>query len=607
MLCKNCGTQIPDDSVLCPQCGAAIEKEIPQPVEAQTTQPVAETESQYAFAQPAFDAPEEKPVKKTKKGLIAGLSAAVAVLVVFAVLVGVMWPRLQGAWVEKFGTNEEYLAYVEQQSSDEFNDAVIDTYRELKDAMSAIAAGMPSAGFSSANKLEMKLTLSDKVIDSLESNIWHSAGQKVQMDWLKDVSLDGRYVSKDNLQRSVSTLKIGTTEILGIDLILDAEKELCYFGIPALTGKYLKVDMNQMLGNGDEGGATITPEGGVVVGAPVGFAEYLADEEFLELLPSEAVLEQLLAKYTGILLDNLQNVEKTTETVKVGELEQSLTALTTTITPEDGKVIATAFLQALKEDKQVEKLVKDIAGYLAAKDVVESADEAYKSFVDSIDESLASMGDHDIDDEDPIVWTNYVNGSHKVVGRRFQCGDDKFYFCQLKQGEKSALVVEMGDLKLEGQGTEKDNKINGEYRLGVRGEELFRVALLDFQSNKTVTNGKIHLIPSADVLKEIASGMGLDVVDASALTLANPKLELSFATTQEQSTVAINLLAGGEVAVGLICTVEEIASESITVPENAYNMEQVETWASEVDISKIMEALEKAGVPVELFMVPEPG
>ena len=73
MICKNCGQEIPDNSVFCTHCGAALSQEDPQALKDE---------------QPAGEAPLEtqtpvQPVKKAKKRrlkLIAVLAVIVIVL-----------------------------------------------------------------------------------------------------------------------------------------------------------------------------------------------------------------------------------------------------------------------------------------------------------------------------------------------------------------------------------------------------------------------------------------------------------------------------------------------------------------------------------------------
>ena len=66
MLCKNCGTQLPDDAHSCPECGVAI------------AEPVQDVEIHESVAAPVATA--ECPPKKSKKGLIIGIAIALVVV-----------------------------------------------------------------------------------------------------------------------------------------------------------------------------------------------------------------------------------------------------------------------------------------------------------------------------------------------------------------------------------------------------------------------------------------------------------------------------------------------------------------------------------------------
>lgn len=578
MICKNCGFEISDDSVLCPQCGAPVASE------------TAQTDPEVRVA---FDQPEE-PVKKSKKGLVVGLSAAVALVVAIAIVIGVMWPRLEGAWVENFGTNEEYLAYVQQNSSGSTIGTLPEAYRDLLSMMS----GSTSAA-NGGIKASVKLNVGQKAIGMLESSLQQAAGQTIEMDWLDGICLDMQAHIQDKMEKVTSSLMIGKTEIVKLDSIINGDKGEVFLGILSFSDKYLKIDLNEMKDS------ITVPPGDMGATASSGMSnllELLTDKDLLAALPDEKVATQLEDKYVGILLDNLQNVEKTTETVKIGELSQDLTLLKTTITPEDGIRISAAVMNALKEDKQVEKIIKDIEKVLKDSKRIDADYDSYKAFVDAIDDALASMNDEELEaEETPIVWTEYVNSSHKVVGRRVQMENEEMYFCRLQQGDQSAMELNYGGVHITGGATTKNGVINSDYIVSVADSDLFRFSEIDFRDSDK-PKGTVRITPSADFIKGLGKGLGMDEVEASALVLANPKIEVNIDTGKNSGTTEINILAGGEVLVGVTVFYEQINAENISEPQNALSTEQAEAWLSGMDINKLMEKLQEAGVPVEVFM-----
>ena len=163
------------------------------------------------------------------------------------------------------------------------------------------------------------------------------------------------------------------------------------------------------------------------------------------------------------------------------------------------------------------------------------------------------------------------------------------------------LEMKSADLNITGGATIKNGVTNSEYTVSVGNDELFRISEIDYRDGDK-PNGTIHITPSADFLKGFGSGLGLDEVESSAMVLANPKLELKFENAKGSGKTEINVLAGGEVLVGVTISYEQINAETITIPQNAYGTEQAETWLSEMDINKLMEKLQEAGVPVEVLL-----
>lgn len=81
--CKMCGTQLKDDAVFCPQCGARISA--PAPVQAPEPVPApapAPTPAPASFVPPVGSV----PVKKSKKGLVIAIIAVVLLLAATAAL-----------------------------------------------------------------------------------------------------------------------------------------------------------------------------------------------------------------------------------------------------------------------------------------------------------------------------------------------------------------------------------------------------------------------------------------------------------------------------------------------------------------------------------------
>ena len=568
-----------------PVAAPVVETPVAAPVvETPVAAPVVETPAAPAFAQ--FEAPKPaKPRKKSKKKLIGWLSAAAAVLVAGAVAVGMFWKPIQGIWMENFGSDADYLSYVEQNSTQKLTDTLSSAYGSVTEALSSGTATQMSGAYD----MNMKLTVGEKVITMLETLIEERFDEKMELDWLSSMDLDMNMNTQESLNQIAMALKLDETEIAKVDMIMNMAKGEVFLAVPTLSDKYLKGELDM---------TTAMPSAGSEL------LELLSDEDLLKILPSEEEMNALLDKYIGIVFDNLQEVEKSTETVKVAGIQQKLTALETKISEKDVAKVMTALMKAAKDDKQIKKIIENAADFLEDNDMIEDADDAYKAFVDGLEDALESVEDIEFDAEIDIVLTDYVDSDHQVVGRRIEVdGEEVLYYIEIHQGTKMAFELEMQGVEISGEGTDKNGVVNAEYSIIVAEKEVCVITLEDFKGNKEILNGKIRIAPAADLFKSLVDNM--DSVGASAVGLLDPQLELVFAGDKNSTKIEINLLSGKDMLVGISMSAKEAKGGKITEPDkkNVYDQDEAQEWLQEMDVQKLLETLEDVtGLPLSDMM-----
>ena len=388
-----------------------------------------------------------------------------------------------------------------------------------------------------------------------------------------------------------------------LDCILNMDQGKLLVAVTNLNDAYLEMDVSEYLPTD--------------VSTPM-WMQMLEDPALYEALPTEEELDSLLTKYWGIVMDDLDDVEKSEKPVKVGQLEQKLTVLETTIDGEDLANAAEDVLKAAAEDAQIKAIIADAVKYLEQKDAFGGpvdADEIYKEFQDSIEEALDSLeetGAEDMDGE--LVLTEYVNGSHQVVGYGLEAdGEEVFRYLELRDGGKLAFELDIPDtLEITGEGTEKNGAVTADYIVSVNypeyDEETFeatykkmdvlKVSLVDFKAEGETVNGKIRIAPTSDLLQTL----GLSSAASSAIDLASLQLELGLAATKSGGTMDINVLSGEDLLAGLSFTVAEKEATAITEPANTCDMEDIEAWLEDIDVEKLVKALDDAGLPASEFI-----
>ena len=590
MFCKNCGNQIPENGAFCTQCGTPVAQEpVQAPVEQAVQPPVMEEPvapvPQEVFAQPQFEAPAKPAKKLSKKKLLTILAPVAAVAVVVALVIGFFGDSLKGTFTKTFGSDEDYLSYVEKNSTEMATDVLSDTYGSLMELLS---------GKREANdgyEMNLKLTVGDQVITMLEDLAKSETGEKIDMSWMNSVDLGMQVNAKDSLSQLVMALNLNEKEIAKLDYIMDLEKGDIFLAIPTLSDKYLGISFDDMLGAGAMGDMDEMAE----------LLEMFSGEELQKALPSEDVLNKLLDKYVGIALDNLTNVKKSTKSVKISGVEQKLTLLETTIGEEDLHRVVTAILKSAKDDKQIKNIINDVAGWMDKNGMLGAmdADEVYKTFQEGVEMALEELEDVEFGSDAEIVVTSYVNNAHEVVGRRIEVEDQEIlYYCEVKKGDKIAFELESEGLEIYGEGTEKKGVVNATYTVVAGNKEVCELTFVDFKAEDDLINGKLRIAPSSDLMKEL----GLGSMDASALALADPQLELAFASTKSTASFGVNLLSGENLLVGITLSSKEVKAAAITLPKDAYDIDEAQEWLKDMDPQKLLDKLEEAGLPISEIM-----
>lgn len=533
MLCKKCGHEINNDALICENCGEAI----------------------------------EKTPKKSKK-LLFGIIALVAVIVA-AVAVILNFSLISGAVIKTFGSEDDYFQYVETKTFGVYSDAVSEYYSDVID----------NASGGTAAQGEFKINLGDELIVLVEDSLSPDPTQKIELDFLKNLAFDVRTNYNGKLAYTDMAFKIGDKAVLNADLFIDQKNQEGLVALKNLSDKYLKLPLTY-----DEEGSALNDVGG-----------YLCDQEFLALLPSKEELNKMLDRYVGVMLDNIDGATKSSETLKIGEAEQKVTALEIKLSEKETVAIVDALLKEARADEELKKYIEDVAGYLEAKGSIDNAGEVYNDFIESIDKTIEEITDGEFSEEETLVITEYVNSRHQVIGRKIVSEEELVFSSAIifEGNTFKAEIIGSDEFKLSGSGEIQKNSVNGEFTLSVEDEEMckFVIESLEFTEEKLI--GKIKAVPTLKLLEK----MGLDSTEGALISLTNPALEITFESGEKEGSFGARIVNGEKLFVGFqISTKIEEASE-ITLPADSNVTSDENVWAESLDFSKLIDSLKDAGVP----------
>lgn len=598
MICKYCGKELVEGSKFCEECGkeVVVEEQAPQEPEvkeevvaeeqlAEETTPetpeepevVAETPvSEEVPQEPVFAQPEfEAPVKKgKKKKVLAVLIPVIAVLVALAIVATMFFNVIKGFFVKTFGSDEDYFKFVETKAFGSVTDDFSEFYGEF-------LAVKPNSETAISETID--LNVSDTVIDLLEEAIEDGTGEAIDLAWLDTVSFDLDVKAKNNIEQMLAAVNINGKEFLDMDFIMDMDKGEVFVAFLSLSDKYLKGEFS----TNEE-----TQQ----------LMDILYDEDLRKALPEQDKLDKLLDKYIEVIFENIDDVEKSSDVVEVGDVEQKLTVLEAEIDQEDALDIASAVLKTAKKDKELKEYIKDVAKYLEKKELISDSDMVYDSFKNYIEESIDAIDGTEIDDEDDssIVWIDYINSKHEVVGRKLKADSNEIAsYVLVRDGNKFAFELECQGVKLSGEGTEKKDVVNATFTVKNGETEICDIAYIDCKTNADYPNGKIRISPSEDLMEEL----DLDSSIVSALSIANPSIEFNIEGGEKSGKMEINIVSGEEVLVGLTATFKEEKPSNIKKPDSSdvYEKDEVDEWASEIDVQDLLDKLDEIGISTDFI------
>ncbi|MBR2860310.1 MAG: zinc ribbon domain-containing protein [Clostridia bacterium] len=574
MICKYCGKEIDENTLVCPICGQSFEDKTEDKVPETEQINVQETESTFTEESTTVnETVKPVPTPKKKKKLLPALIAIVAVVAAVAVAVVACFGSLSGIFIKAFGTPEDYFKFIENRERTQTTQAISSAYGAILEK---------SDTTSLATKNTIKINVGDTIVDAIEDSFEDASGTKMEFDWLAKFSVDCNMSVKDGVQKSLATIKLDNKNIVDLDLIFDFVNKEAFLGIPSLSDKYVKTALNGIENT-----------------------EFVFDDEFREILPTEEEFNELLNKYFAILIDNIDKVEKSTDKLTVGEIfEKKVTVLEAEIDLETAQNIALEVLQTLKEDEQIEKYFKDIFDYLVDKDLIEEEGNTYDDFLDSIDDAIESVENpEETDENQKIIWTNYVNAKHQVIGRRIKiCNSEndiqEIYYAFLNKGKDVAFELEAEDVVVFGSGKIENGVFSGEFYTEIDGEKTLEGTFDEIATKDSVTSGSI----TVTLPDEMLENAGIEP-EESPVPLTNPKLKFKFEFSKKTSKYEINFLNENEIYLGYSVASELVEDVEINKPAdgNVVDEENIQQWASELDIQKIFDNLKAAGVPSELI------
>lgn len=415
----------------------------------------------------------------------------------------------------------------------------------------------------------------------------------VDVSWLNDVTIGiGTGMEKNNLTQSLD-LRVNGTKICTLNYYIDFDSSKIYLNIPELHDGYIQMDLTDVYDGTEESGTD-----GLHIQMELADAvnNYFS---ILENLPEANSLQNVLTRYSKIILDNIEDQGSTSETVSAGAVQQDLTVSEGHITQKSAKSLLQAVLSTAKTDSELESIVENWTA------IMNNPDYTYDAFVDSIAELEGALVDDDTDAAG-LTLRAWTDDAGNVVGQQLLWKDGNIEqnfikYLKTSAGTESGYLLKLaGDedgILLEGSGKIADDLLNGTYTLTMDGSEIAIIDVADYDTaaiKDGVWNGTY-----------IISGSAYETEDGEETDTLN-KMQLIFGSDgmdNKNLSVRCSLVNNGAYLGTLFFTsdmengIESVDPASLNDVYDFNDPDQAAAYTESINLDAIEAGLTDAGMP----------
>ncbi len=460
---------------------------------------------------------------------------------------------------------DEHWQYVSGETLGGAIKALTNTYGSLM--------GVVDGNGAQGAKVDVQVELGKSVLEVLSQGMSQS-GMDMDLDFLQKIHLAMEVISTGDATELDVLLGLGSKDIATISAILDMAGGKMLLGIPDWNSTYLGVDFTDAGIDTDEMNTAMS-----------------ALQQMMAAMPSEEVMAKLVDKYLDIALKSFTDVEKNEATLELDGLKQDCTELVVTVRHEDVLNMAINVLTELKDDKDVKKIIEDLAEELGEGNVYESMQEAIEYSLEELEDQLEYPEDGE------VILTTYVDDSNAIIGMSLASPEndaEELYFKMVTEGNKWAFeLVVFEDFGIFGDGTIKSGKADGQLVLEVDGQEMVNLEISSFdvaKLEKGYLSGTITIASPALDTALMGTSAGLE-------------LTISLDTNAKGGTMSIAMNTNAGLLAKLTLSIEATSGGNINIPNNYVdptNQQELMEWMMDINFNKVVSTLKSAGLPSEL-------
>lgn len=550
--------------------------------------------NQYGYQPNYYAGPavkEKKPMSKRAKRLIIGGGCTLAACLAVVLTVIFAGAQLKNFWRSTFSSPDSYYHAVEKESLGVTEKALVNLY----DAYIS-----PLSGKGNGTAATMRFELSDAGKSMLSSFLSMSGGFSVSGFDSFEIRSAAGTIDGDKVAIDMD-VRLNDEDLVKAKLSSNLSTGETYLQIPSQSSSYL--DLTSLVKDGL-------------------LSEYSYSKtnisEMLRLvregLPSAEELEQLIKRYTDILLDSIKNVEKSKETITVKGVSQSVTVLDAKVSGQDLVTMLDKFVNALEYDETAKRVYEKLAQYRGG------GAPGYDEVIRMLRSEVERIGSLSNSSDGFLELKDYVSSGGDIVGRTIQynggyanlgfeymmpMGDGKFAI------EMSVFEGQNKQTIFEGDGTTSGGMLNGVITINnniaddIGGFGHFGYGT-SIPSNFRISNFDINALRKGEIDGTVTFDLPITGSPLGALSIA-----LDIKAGGDSASINCKLLVSGSELGNISFSFDKATCPSPIQPGSgdriydASNSSDVTAFAAELNLTELMRRItELTGINVGSNLIP---
>lgn len=518
-----------------------------------------------------------------KKGLLIG-GICGGVVLVLALVAVFFWSQVSNFFVRTFSSPEKYYQFVESRNIDDVAGTASGAYDQV------ILKCIDTQN----NRVEFNVTIKpeEPLLDLL-----NAAGGRIDFDWLEEVKISGVSNFSDGMGSTTETAYLNDDELINLNAVLDTKKNLYYIQVPEFSEDWIKFDPYSLM----SGGSVPMYQASQIYSVTNIYSQ------LPNMLPDAEITNRLIARYGKIVLDQIHDVSKESETLKIRNVSGHYTALTIELDEDTVKDILNAVIEAMMDDKDIEDLIKKMApiygpAMLGTPNVDE--DEFYDRLIEQMEKLQDEMDDFFMDD--PIEMKIWVDGKGEIAARKINYRDHELFVGMTEAGGKFGLELsytrdDREYVSLKGTGTKSGDKLTGSLTFSSDETELAEIKLESFdkeQVKKGFFDGKVIVYPTQEFYQAAGLSRMMQQFKSFASDLA---IMVDGKTTESEGKLTLQILTDDDPFVTIQMESKKKKAEEVDKVKGAVDYMEWTRNIEPSDLEDFVDKLEKTDLPKELI------